>query len=137
MFGSQSRPTTPGNEPAKEVPKMADQAAPRQLKPTEPVWKTAAPPSPADKPPAQHEPEPQSYPRSTEADVRTLIIGPGVSVEGEITSCNRLIGEGKIEAKLADCANVMMKEGGDSQGDGTTGSAEIEGPLDGNPAVRA
>ena len=136
MFGSQSRPTTPGNEPAKGVPKMADQAAPRQLKPTEPVWKTAAPPSPADKPPAQHEPEPQSYPRSTEADVRTLIIGPGVSVKGEITSCNRLIVEGKIEAKLADCPNVIIKEGGVFNGESTTENAEVQGSFDGNLVVR-
>src|SRR5438477_13178401 len=136
MFGSQSRPTTPGNAPAKEVPKMADQGAPRQLKPTEPVSKTAAPPSPADKSPAQHETEPQSYPRSTEADVRTLIIGPGVSVKGEITSCNRLIVEGKIEAKLADCPNVIIKEGGGFNGESTTENAEVQGSFDGNLVVR-
>jgi hypothetical protein len=43
MFGSQSRPAvqlgSPANERAKEVPKMADQAANRQLKPTEPFGK--------------------------------------------------------------------------------------------------
>jgi cytoskeletal protein CcmA (bactofilin family) len=112
---------------------MADQAAPRQLKPTEPVWK---PPSPADKSPAQHETEPQSHPRSTEADVRTLIIGPGVSVKGEITSCNRLIVEGKIEAKLADCPNVIIKEGGVFNGESTTENAEVQGSFDGNLVVR-
>src|SRR5437868_11362873 len=135
MFGSQSRPTTPGNEPAKEVPKMADQAAPRQLKPTEPVWKTAAPSAPAGKSPAQHETEPQSYSRSTEADLRTLIIGPGVSVKGEITSCNRLIVEGKIEAKLADCPNVIIKEGGVFNGESTTEEADVQGSFEGNLVV--
>jgi cytoskeletal protein CcmA (bactofilin family) len=115
---------------------MADQAAPRQLKPTEPVWKTAARSSPADKSPAQHETEPQSHPRSTEADVRTLIIGPGVSVKGEITSCNRLIVEGKIEAKLADCPNVIIKEGGVFNGESTTENAEVQGSFDGNLVVR-
>src|SRR5438477_5902822 len=135
MFGSQSRPATPGNEPTKEIPNMAGQAAPRQLKPTEPVWKTAAPPSSADKSPAPHETEPQSHPRSSEADVRTLIIGPGVSVKGEITSCNRLIVEGKIEAKLADCPNVIIKEGGVFNGESTTENAEVQGSFDGNLVV--
>ena len=106
---------------------MADQAAPRQLKPTEPVWKTAAP---------QHQTEPQSHSRSSEADVRTLIIGPGVSVKGEITSCNRLIVEGKIEAKLADCPNVIIKEGGVFNGESTTENAEVQGSFDGNLVVR-
>ena len=115
---------------------MAGQAAPRQLKPTEPVWKTAAPPSSADKSPAPHETEPRSHPRSSEADVRTLIIGPGVSVKGEITSCNRLIVEGKIEAKLADCPNVIIKEGGVFNGESTTENAEVQGSFDGNLVVR-
>jgi len=115
---------------------MAGQAAPRQLKPTEPVWKTAAPPSSADKSPAPHETEPRSHPCSSEADVRTLIIGPGVSVKGEITSCNRLIVEGKIEAKLADCPNVIIKEGGVFNGESTTENAEVQGSFDGNLVVR-
>ena len=115
---------------------MAGQAAPRQLKPTEPVWKMAAPPSSADKSPAPHETEPRSHPRSSEADVRTLIIGPGVSVKGEITSCNRLIVEGKIEAKLADCPNVIIKEGGVFNGESTTENAEVKGSFDGNLVVR-
>ena len=115
---------------------MADQPAPRQLKPTEPVWKTAAPPAPADISAPQHQTEPQSHSRSSEADVRTLIIGPGVSVKGEITSCNRLIVEGKIEAKLADCPNVIIKEGGVFNGESTTENAEVQGSFDGNLVVR-
>jgi cytoskeletal protein CcmA (bactofilin family) len=114
---------------------MADQAANRQLKPTEPFWKTTeAPPSPAHPSPAHHEAEPQS--RTSEADVRTLIIGPGVSVKGEITSCNRLIVEGKIEAKLADCPNVIIKEGGVFNGESTTENADVQGCFDGNLVVR-
>ena len=82
------------------------------MTPTEPVWKATEPLRPAVAPAPQTEAEPQAHSRETEADVRTLIIGPGVSVKGEITSCNRLIVEGKIEAKLADCPNVIIKQGG-------------------------
>jgi cytoskeletal protein CcmA (bactofilin family) len=134
MFGSQSRPPaaqagSAASERAKEVPKLADPAANRQLKPTEPVWKTAESSRP-------HETEPQSHSRSSEADVRTLIIGPGVSVKGEITSCNRLIVEGTIEAKLADCPNVIIKEGGVFNGESTTEDADVHGSFDGNLVVR-
>jgi cytoskeletal protein CcmA (bactofilin family) len=75
--------------------------------------------------------ERQTRAPESEADVRTLIIGPGVSVKGEITSCNRLIVEGKIEAKLADCPNVIIKEGGVFNGESTTEDADVQGSFDG------
>jgi cytoskeletal protein CcmA (bactofilin family) len=57
-------------------------------------------------------------------------------VKGEITSCNRLIVEGKIEAKLADCPNVIIKEGGVFNGESTTEDADVQGSFDGNLVVR-
>src|SRR5947207_618906 len=135
MFGSQSRQaaqvSSSASGEAKEG-KPADLTEKKQLKPTEPVWKTTealrsvAPPFPAP------EAEPQANSRETAADVRTLIIGPGVSVKGEITSCNRLIVEGKIEAKLADCPNVIIKQGGVFNGEST----DIQGCFAGNLVVR-
>ena len=68
--------------------------------------------------------------------MRTLIIGPGVSVKGEITSCNRLIVQGKIEAKLADCPNVVIKEGGVFNGESTTEDADVQGSFDGKLVAR-
>ena len=68
--------------------------------------------------------------------MRTLIIGPGVSVKDEITSCNRLIVEGKIEAELADCPNVIIKEGGVFNGESTTEDADVQGCFDGKLAAR-
>jgi cytoskeletal protein CcmA (bactofilin family) len=115
---------------------MADQVANRQLKPTEPFWKTTEPPRSADPSPQHHAAEPQSRSRSSEADVRSLIIGPGVSLKGEITSCNRLIVEGTIEAKLADCPNVIIKEGGVFNGESTTEDADVQGSFDGNLVVQ-
>ena len=106
------------------------------MTPTEPVWKATEPLRPAVAPAPRTEAEPQAHSRETEADVRTLIIGPGVSVKGEITSCNRLIVEGKIEAKLADCPNVIIKQGGVFNGESTTQEADIQGCFDGNLVVR-
>jgi cytoskeletal protein CcmA (bactofilin family) len=132
MFGSQTRVA---REEAKEA-KPAELAEKKQLKPTEPYWKTTEPSgAPAASSP-RPEAEPQARSRETEADVRTLIIGPGVSVKGEITSCNRLIVEGKIEAKLADCPNVIIKQGGVFNGESTTQEADVQGCFDGNLVVR-
>ena len=142
MFGSQSRLSDRSgallpNGPAKDAPKMADPAyKPLPLKPTEPVWKSTEPSLTGDTSPPHHETGPQRAPSTDEADVRTLIIGPGVSVKGEITSCNRLIVEGKIEAKLADCQNVIIKEGGIFKGESTTENADVQGSFDGNLVVR-
>jgi cytoskeletal protein CcmA (bactofilin family) len=134
MFGSQSRPAPQVGslirEQANET-KPADLVEKKQLKPTEPVWKiteASSPPRPDAEAPA--------HSREAEADVRTLIIGLGVSVKGEITSCNRLIVEGKIEAKLADCPNVIIKEGGVFNGESTTEDADVQGLFDGNLVVR-
>ena len=139
MFGSQTRQAAQVSSSARDEAKEgkpADVAEKKQLKPTEPVWKateplrSVAPPSPAP------QAEPQANSHETAADVRTLIIGPGVSVKGEITSCNRLIVEGKIEAKLADCPNVIIKQGGVFNGESTTQDADIQGCFDGNLVVR-
>ena len=107
----------------------------RNLKPTEPVWKSAEPPRPADPPTPSPVTQPQPGSRGNEADDRTLIIGPGVSVKGEITSCNRLIVQGTIEAKLTDCPNVIIKEGGVFKGESSTEEADVQGSFEGNLIV--
>ena len=139
MFGSQARSApqvgSVTREETKEV-KPTDVAEKKQLTPTEPVWKATEPLRSAAPPPPAPEAEREARSGETEADVRTLIIGPGVSVKGEITSCNRLIVEGKIEAKLADCPNVIIKEGGVFNGESTTENAEVQGSFDGNLVVR-
>jgi cytoskeletal protein CcmA (bactofilin family) len=137
MFGSQTRPRAQVGSSTREQPKNSsstDQADRKPLRPTEPVWKTTEPPHSAAPSPPEGEVKSQAH--SSEADLRTLIIGPGVSVKGEITSCNRLIVEGKIEAKLADCPNVIIKEGGVFNGESTTEEADVQGSFDGNLVVR-
>ena len=138
MLGSHTRPAAPvgfsGREEGK-ASKPAERGDQKPSKPTEPFWKTTElRPTPDLSSTPQ---EAGSQPRSlSEADVRTLIIGPGVSVKGEITSCNRLIVQGKIEAKLADCPNVVIKEGGIFNGESTTEDADVQGSFDGKLVAR-
>jgi cytoskeletal protein CcmA (bactofilin family) len=138
MLGSHTQPTAPVGSSAREEAKTikpVEHADQKPLKPTEPFWKTSELPRMADVSSMPHEAGSQTRSLS-EADARTLIIGPGVSVKGEITSCNRLIVEGKIEAKLADCPNVIIKEGGIFNGESTTEEADVQGSFDGTLVAR-
>ena len=136
MLGSHTRPAAPVGFSAREEGKTikpAEHVDQKPLKLTEPFWKTTELPRTAGSMP--HEAGSQTRSLS-EADVRTLIIGPGVSVKGEITSCNRLIVQGTIEAKLADCPNVVIKEGGVFNGESTTEDADVQGSFDGKLVAR-
>ena len=139
MLGSHTRPAAPVGSSAREEGKTikpAEHADQKPLKPTEPFWKTTELPPTADLPSTPHEAGSQMRPPESEADVRTLIIGPGVSVKGEITSCNRLIVQGAIEATLADCPNVVIKEGGVFNGESTTEDADVQGSFEGKLVAR-
>jgi cytoskeletal protein CcmA (bactofilin family) len=130
MLGSNTRPATPVGSSARDEAKTikpAGNGEQKPLKATEPFWKTTELPRTAGLSSTSHQAEPQT---------RTLIIGPGVSVKGEISFCNRLIVQGKIEAKLADCPNVIIKEGGVFSGESTTEDADVEGLFDGKLVVR-
>lgn len=74
--------------------------------------------------------------RSSEVDVRTMMVGPGTSFSGEIASCNRLIVEGTIEAKLGNCLHVIINEGGVFRGDSSTDNADVYGSFEGKLVVR-
>ena len=77
MFETQTRPATQVGSPTRGQAKDAkpmDQLDRKPLKPTEPFWKSTQPPRPIDSSPAYQESEPQSGSRSSDADLRTLII---------------------------------------------------------------
>jgi cytoskeletal protein CcmA (bactofilin family) len=74
--------------------------------------------------------------RGNEVDRRTLIIGQGISLAGEVTSCDRLIVEGTIEAKLQKCQNVIIAETGFFNGHASTENADVRGHFEGELVVR-
>ena len=74
--------------------------------------------------------------RGNEVDRRTLIVGEGISLSGEVTSCDRLIVEGTIEAKLQKCQHVMIAETGVFNGHASTEIADVRGRFEGELAVR-
>ena len=86
-------------------------------------------------PEAIRRPEPSSHRRS-EDDVRKLIVGREIRLAGEITSCDKLIVEGSVEANLANCRDVEIADSGLFKGSAEIEEAEIRGRFEGNLVVR-
>lgn len=78
--------------------------------------------------------------RDTKAEpkdgTKKLIVGQGISLDGKISSCDRLIVDGKVEAELQDCHTVEITENGTFKGAAEIAGAEISGHYDGSLTVR-
>jgi cytoskeletal protein CcmA (bactofilin family) len=79
---------------------------------------------------------PPLSPRRSEADARSLIVGREITLSGEITSCDRLIVEGSVEANLQNSREMDIAESGLFKGTATISEAEIRGRFEGNLTVR-
>jgi cytoskeletal protein CcmA (bactofilin family) len=77
-----------------------------------------------------------SGPRHDGPDPKTLIVGREISLHGEITSCDRLVVEGKVEAALSDCQTIEIAESGLVKGAAEVGEADIRGRFEGKLTVR-
>jgi cytoskeletal protein CcmA (bactofilin family) len=66
---------------------------------------------------------------------RRLTVGKGLSVAGEITSCDVLVVEGKVEAKLSDGKMLEITESGQFRGSVEIENADIAGRYDGQLTV--
>ena len=56
--------------------------------------------------------EPATQPRRSDGEVRKLTVGREITLSGEITSCDKLIIEGSVEANLNNCRDVEIAETG-------------------------
>jgi cytoskeletal protein CcmA (bactofilin family) len=72
---------------------------------------------------------------SASSDDRKLTVGKGLSVAGEITSCDILVVEGKVEAKLSDGKLLEITEAGQFRGSVEIENADIAGRYDGQLVV--
>ncbi len=71
-----------------------------------------------------------------DTETRRLIVGREISLTGEITSCERLIVEGSVEANLNNCREVEIAETGLLKGQAAIEEADIRGRFEGNLTVR-
>jgi cytoskeletal protein CcmA (bactofilin family) len=121
-----ARPAAPGpNGPAK----------PTTIPPRAPDLTRAAdsirPPDPLRRP---GDSAPQ--PRRNDTEVRKLTVGREITLSGEITSCDKLMIEGSVEANLNNCRDVEIAESGLFKGSASIEEAEIHGRFEGNLVVR-
>jgi cytoskeletal protein CcmA (bactofilin family) len=73
--------------------------------------------------------------RPTSGEERKLTVGKGLSLAGEITSCDVLVVEGKVEAKLSDGKMLEITESGQFRGAVEIENADIAGRYDGQLIV--
>ena len=66
---------------------------------------------------------------------RRLTVGKGLSLSGEISACDSLVVEGKVEAKLSDGKLLEITESGQFRGTVEIENADIAGRYDGQLTV--
>jgi cytoskeletal protein CcmA (bactofilin family) len=69
-------------------------------------------------------------------ETKRLTVGRGISLNGKISFCDRLVIDGKVEAELEDCHTVEVTENGTFKGAAEITGAEISGHYDGSLTVR-
>jgi len=67
---------------------------------------------------------------------RTLFVGKGISVSGDINSCDRLVIDGGVQANLQDCKHMTISESGLFDGNALIDNAEVHGRFEGELTVR-
>ena len=66
------------------------------------------------------------------ADRKELFIGRDISLQGEISACDRLVVEGFVSVNMSQCQSILVARTGTFEGSADIGSAEIEGVFDGD-----
>ena len=77
---------------------------------------------------------PPPRPESTEG--KRLIVGRDISLTGEITACEVLVVEGKVECSLSDSRMIEIADSGIFKGHAEIENAEIAGRYEGSLTVR-
>ncbi len=73
---------------------------------------------------------PDSF-RHGETDSKKLIVGRDICLNGEITSCERLIVEGRVEVTLSDARFIDVAQTGFFKGNAEVREADISGRFEG------
>ena len=66
-----------------------------------------------------------------QAEPRTLVVGPGISVHGVVQNAERLVVEGTVNASMIHAKELSVAQGGIYKGSAEVDDAEIAGTLDG------
>ncbi|MGE5270707.1 MAG: bactofilin family protein [Thiohalocapsa sp.] len=134
-LGIPMKPARSSSGPAAVAPLA--RTAPAPVPPRVPDQSRSEPPRPADMGPRPAPPPISSAAAArNDVDLRKLIVGREISLSGEITSCDKLIIEGSVEANLQNCHDVDIAESGLFKGSATIDAIEVRGRFEGNLIVR-
>lgn len=114
---NETKPSTVPLRPdlPRRLPELPASTAPQMRRPATPVT-------------------PPPKPESNEG--KRLIVGRDISLTGEITACDVLVVEGKVECSLADSRMIEIADSGIFKGQAEIDNAEIAGRFEGNLTVR-
>lgn len=73
---------------------------------------------------------------AVEAESKKLIVGRDIMLSGKITSCDRLVVEGRVEADLSETRAIEISPNGIFKGTAEIDQAEIAGRFEGTITVR-
>ena len=65
------------------------------------------------------------------AETKKLIVGRDISLSGEITTCDKLVVEGRVEATLSDARSIEIAQGGYFKGSAEVEEADFSGTFEG------
>jgi cytoskeletal protein CcmA (bactofilin family) len=103
-----------------------------------PPSQPAARPSEVKRRPTEVAPSPRRVerPAPIQSESRRLIVGRDISLNGEISSCDRLMVEGSVEASISDCREIEIAQTGHFKGTAEIDNADIAGHFEGSLTVR-
>lgn len=89
---------------------------------------------PAEVPrPAAHEIRQVARPGSiSNPDGKKLIVGREIQLSGNISACDKLVVEGRVEANIKDCREIEVTSSGTFKGEAEIDVAEISGVFEGS-----
>lgn len=132
--------TAPAAQPAPSFRPAAPAAAMAAAsRPAAPAVTPAAPSAPAPQaaaPIAAPIERAPAMPIARPASKRVLTVGPEIQMKGEVTSCDRVIIEGTVDATMRDVHTVELTESGSLKGTAEVEDAEISGVFEGDLVVR-
>ena len=122
---------------------MADQADDLgvPIKPVRPPVQPLVPPRVTDFSRLGNDARPETAsslpaPRTEQIERRNMIVGREISLSGDISSCDRLVVEGSVEANLHECREMNIAESGLFKGNASIEQAEVHGRFEGELVVR-
>ncbi len=72
---------------------------------------------------------------ATGGEIKKLIVGREINLNGEVRNCDSLVVEGTVEAVLSDCRSIELAPSGQFKGSANVESADVSGRFDGELTV--